>query len=215
MNDKIFLSEAFLPIFFRTPVLKFLALSNRSPLEKTVLDCGAGGEVPPLALFAAMGYTCTGIDIDTDRLDKARTFFKANNISATLEQGDIRALRFEDDAFSFSYSFNTIFHLKKKEIQKGIEELHRVTAPGGGVFFNVLSVDDWDFGEGDEVDPGEFMQVEGEGMTIHSYFEHDECEKWLTGFDLISKEEKTNLVVTDEGRYLMGDISYFLKVKKP
>jgi ubiquinone/menaquinone biosynthesis C-methylase UbiE len=215
MNDKIFLSEAFLPIFFRTPILKFLALSNRSPLEKKVLDCGAGGEVPPLALFTTMGYTCTGIDINTDRLDKAKTFFKANNISATLEQGDIRTLRFEDGAFSFSYSFNTIFHLKKKEIKKGIEELHRVTVPGGGVFFNVLSVDDGAYSEGDEVGPGEFIQEEGEGTTIHSYFEHDECEKWLTDFDIISKEEKKNLVITDEGRYLMGDISYFFKVKKP
>jgi SAM-dependent methyltransferase len=215
MNDKIFLSQAFLPIFFRTPVLKFLALSNRSPLEKTVLDCGAGGEVPPLALFATMGYTCTGIDIDNDRLDKAATFFKTNNISATLEKGDIRSLRFDDDAFSFSYSFNTIFHLKKKEIRKGIEELRRVTAPGGGVFFNVLSVDDGAYGEGDEVGQGEFIQEEGEGTTIHSYFGHDECDTWLDGFDIISKEEKTNLVVTDEGRYLMGDISYFLKVKQP
>jgi|GEM_PF-670375 len=214
MNDKILLSQAFLPIFYRTPVLKFLALSNRSPLEKTVLDCGAGGEVPPLALFAAFGYECTGIDIDADRLDKAKTFFKANNIPASLEQGDIRALRFDDDAFSFSYSFNTNFHLKKKEIKNGIEELRRVTVPGGGVFFNVLSIDDGAYGEGDEVGQGEFLQEEGKGTTIHSYFEHDECDKWLGGFDIVSKEVKTNLVVIDEGRYRMGDISYFLTVNK-
>lgn len=42
---------------FRQPQLyRFLNFCNEEGLEKTVLDCGAGGNMPPLAAFLEHGY---------------------------------------------------------------------------------------------------------------------------------------------------------------
>ena len=45
------------------PILFFKNECNKINLEKTVLDCGAGGRRPPLALFYNDGYKTAGIEI--------------------------------------------------------------------------------------------------------------------------------------------------------
>ncbi|MHA1435593.1 MAG: hypothetical protein ACTSO7_17270 [Candidatus Heimdallarchaeota archaeon] len=46
------------------PVLFFKNECNKIEMEKTVLDCGAGGRRPPLALFYKDGYKTAGIEDD-------------------------------------------------------------------------------------------------------------------------------------------------------
>jgi len=38
-------------VIWATPLYKFLGYCNDSPIDKTALDCGAGGNDPPLQLF--------------------------------------------------------------------------------------------------------------------------------------------------------------------
>jgi hypothetical protein len=57
-----------------TPLYKFLRYCNDSPLDRTVLDCGAGGDDPPLRLFRDMGYTTVGIEISDVSLKETRKF---------------------------------------------------------------------------------------------------------------------------------------------
>lgn len=53
------------------PLYRFLKYCNDTNMEKSVLDCGAGGNCPPLSLFADYGYKTTGIEFDEEQLRKA------------------------------------------------------------------------------------------------------------------------------------------------
>ena len=56
------------------PLYTFLSYCNESHLDKEILDCGAGGPFPPLALFYENGYKTLGIDQTDSQLRKARKF---------------------------------------------------------------------------------------------------------------------------------------------
>jgi hypothetical protein len=63
-----------------TPVYAFLSLINARLAQgetlqgKKVLDCAAGGPVPPLVLFHQHGFEAWGIDVADSQLQKARAF---------------------------------------------------------------------------------------------------------------------------------------------
>ena len=57
---------------FKQPQLyRFLNYCDEGELEKIVLDCGAGGDYPPLALFSEYGYKTQGIEISDLQIEKA------------------------------------------------------------------------------------------------------------------------------------------------
>jgi len=53
-------------VSWATPLYKFLKYCSDSPLEKTVLDCGAGGDDFPLQLFYEYGYRTFGEVAEND-----------------------------------------------------------------------------------------------------------------------------------------------------
>ncbi|MCK4482774.1 SAM-dependent methyltransferase, partial [Candidatus Bathyarchaeota archaeon] len=59
-------------VIWATPLYKFLRHCNDSPLDKMVLDCGAGGDDPPLRLFLESGYKTVGIEISGQSLNETR-----------------------------------------------------------------------------------------------------------------------------------------------
>ena len=141
-------------VYQHTPLYKFLRFCNQEDLEKEVLDCGAGGACPPLGLFAENGYKTLGIEFDDSQLEKADRFAKEHNLKLNILKGDMRKLPFKDESISFVYSYNSIFHMKKEDVLKSIDELKRVLKPGGLLFVNFLSVNDFRYGEGEEVGKG-------------------------------------------------------------
>ncbi len=72
----------------------------------------------------------------------------------------MQSLPFEDASFSFVYSYNSIFHMKKQQIAVAIKEIKRVLKPGGLCFVNFLSTADSEYGVGEQVGAGEFVQSE-------------------------------------------------------
>ena len=59
-----------------TPVFDFLNECNKSTLEKKILDCGAGGGHPPLAIFYRNGYKTYGIEILDSQIERANKYAK-------------------------------------------------------------------------------------------------------------------------------------------
>lgn len=68
-----------------------------------------------------------------------------------IENGDMRNLRFDDSTFSFVYSYNSIFHMSKEDIQKSINEFYRVLKPKGLMFVNFLTTSDFRCGHGENL----------------------------------------------------------------
>lgn len=177
-------------IFKQTMLYKFLIYCEKNNLEKIVLDCGAGGPQPPLALFKTYGYETYGIDIDDEMIEKARKFAEENRSDLNISKGDMRSLPYEERKFSFVYSYNTIFHLTKEDIGKAVEEMKRVLKPGGLLFANFLSVDDFLYGEGEQIGESEFLQEESGGDVIHTFFEENEPDDYFQDTKILFKQKR-------------------------
>lgn len=171
-------------------VYRFFRTCSTSPLEKKVLDCGAGGICPPLSIFHDFGYEVHGIDISDKQLELVRGYEEKTGSKLNIIKGDMRNLPFDDEEFSFVYSFNSIFHMSKEDTAAAVKEMERVLKKDGLCFINFLSKCDEGFGEGEEAGDGEYLQEEFGEQVIHSYYEDDEADKYFSNFELRVKEKK-------------------------
>jgi SAM-dependent methyltransferase len=179
------------------PVYGFLSLINeRHPQEGTsprgaILDCGAGGPVPLLALFHQHGFEGWGIDNSEEYLEMARQFCEQQGIELHLRAGDMRRIPFEDETFDYVYEHYSMCHLSKGDTAQAVREMHRVLKPGGLCFLGVISTDTWPkslFGE--ERSPGEYWGDEGGELTSHSVFGDEEADGLVSGWEVVIKEKK-------------------------
>ena len=155
---------------------------------KRILDCGAAGALPPLAVFAEQGMDCVGIDISEPRLEQSRAFASKRDLPIEFLQGDMRSLPFDDESFDYVYEDNSIFHLGHSDTTQAISEMCRVLRPGGLAQFEVVSRDSWPrspFGE--ERARGEFWMVIDEEAECHSMFDDDEADALISFGNLLSK----------------------------
>ena len=125
-----------------TPIRDFLELCSASCLEKSVLDCGAGGKCPPLTLFRDHGYEAYGVEIGQKQLERAQRFCKENNIELNIVRGDMRQIPFDTDSFSFVFAYESIFFLTKEDVATSMREIERVLKPNGLCCVTFRSVDD-------------------------------------------------------------------------
>ncbi|MFX1513438.1 MAG: class I SAM-dependent methyltransferase [Promethearchaeota archaeon] len=175
----------------RRPLYSFLKKCNESPLEKEVLDCGAGGSSPPLALFYENGYKTHGIDISDEQLALAEKFCQEFEIELDIVKGDMREIPFEDESISFVYSINTIVHLSKIDTIIALKEIERVLKPTGLLYVNFASIERADCGHGRELNRGEWLRVLDNGKKIfHSFYEDDEPDRYFDHFEIIQKEKR-------------------------
>ncbi|MHA1290912.1 MAG: hypothetical protein ACTSPB_26300, partial [Candidatus Thorarchaeota archaeon] len=58
-------------LIFPPRMYNFLWTIRNSTLEKKILDCGAGGRFPPLAIFHQHGFETHGIDLSDDQIERA------------------------------------------------------------------------------------------------------------------------------------------------
>lgn len=193
------------------PLYHLARMSADEDLEKSVLDCGAGGNMPPLYLFHSLGYETAGIEIDEGQISKANAFCKSNDAELNIQKGDMRSLPFDDDSFGVVYSFNSIFHMPKADIGTSIREMVRVLKRGGLCYFNLLSAEDDGYGEGQELNTGEFVQAEGDGKVIHSYFTDEEIDGTIHNVRIEYKEKRSIYIYDDDDTYHPVYLDYIVK----
>ena len=145
-----------------TPVYRFLSLINtlqaqgEAPAGKKILDCGAGGPIPPLTLFHQQGYDGWGIDLSDEQSLQARDFCQEQAMDLHLRQGDIRCLPFDDESFDYVYEHYSMCHLSREDTARAVGEMYRVLCKGGLYFLGVISTDSWPLSAyGKEREPGE------------------------------------------------------------
>jgi ubiquinone/menaquinone biosynthesis C-methylase UbiE len=180
------------------PVYGFLSnivarqLQGETWPQKKILDCGAGGPVPPLALFQQNGFEGWGIDTSEGQLDRARQFGEAQGIDLHLCHGDMRCIPFEDDTFDYVYEHYSMCHLSKQDTALAVSEMYRVLKRGGLSLLGVISTDSWPksfFGQ--EREPGEYWVEEGdEERTLHSMFSDEETDELVSAWEIVSKEKQ-------------------------
>ena len=63
-------------IFWHQELYGLLFQCEQDNIEKTVLDCGAGGPRPPLAIFQEHGFITNGIEISERSLQSAKKLLR-------------------------------------------------------------------------------------------------------------------------------------------
>ncbi len=198
-----------------TPLYEFLRYCNNTNMERKILDCGAGGRQPPLYLFYQYGYKTFGIDISEYAIKNAEDFCKTNNqnIDLNINLGDMRRIDFEDGSFPFVYSYNTIMHMSKKDINKAMKEIERILAPNGLCFVNFGSEDSKIGDRGEKIGKGEYALPIGDNETaLHSFHTDDEADAYFSNFELLHKE-KGMFYRYEKGKvdFILGEINYIGK----
>ena len=172
------------------PLYNFLKYCDNSALEKIVLDCGAGGFNPPLSLFYEFGYETHGIEISEEQLEKANQFCKVQRMALNIIKGDMTNIPFENEFFSFLFSYNTSVHMKKKDFGLAFIEFLRVLKHHGVCYVNFLSEECSSYGKGTQISEGEFIQIEDDKEVLYCHYKDKEPEKYFDGYDIIYKEKR-------------------------
>lgn len=203
-------------IYRQSQLFTFLLYTEGKGLEKKILDCGAGGNCPPLGIFKNYGYETHGVDCSENALKRAAEFEKKHDLNLNIIEGDMRNLTFKDEEFSYAYSYNSIFHMSKEEIKSSIKEIHRVLAKGGYAFINFASCNDERSTLGKKVREGEYLQFEHGEDILHSYFDINEAEDngFFEGFEVIYKENRIRNGIRQNGdKIALGFIDYIIEKK--
>lgn len=198
-------------IYRQTPIYKFLFYCNDSNLEKKVVDCGAGGNMPPLGIFYNEGYKTIGIEIDEEQIALSKNFEKEHNMNLNIIKGDMRKLPFKDNEIPYIYSFGSIVHMNKKDIKSTIDDIKRVLMKDGLCYINLLSKEDFRNGQGIKIGEGEFIQEEDGRDVIHSYFEKNEAEEYFKDMTIIYKENRVYERIYNGQMIRQGNIDYIVK----
>jgi SAM-dependent methyltransferase len=170
--------------FYPHSIYNFLRIAESNSSKKRILDCGAGGLDPKIAIFADYGYELYGIDIDTDQIKDAKKFAKNNDIILNIIKGDMREIPFENDFFGLVFSYLSLVHLSKNDINRAIDEMFRVLQKGGLSYINFLSKDDKWF-DPDNENSGEVISEHDGIQELHSYFEDSEPNKYFENHKIL------------------------------
>jgi ubiquinone/menaquinone biosynthesis C-methylase UbiE len=200
-------------IIKQIPLYRFLSFCAEMEIEKKVLDCGAGGDCPPLSLFCEYGFETCGIEYDQKQADLANEFGSKNGHDLNIWVGDMRNLELDDESFGCVYSYNSIFHMTKVDVKKSMDEMKRVLKKDGLMFVNFLSTEDHRYGEGPKVGDNEFEQIDYGQPVIHSYYEASEAENYFTGLDVLYKENRVLERIYEGKKIRQGFIDYILQKK--
>lgn len=194
---------------FPAPLYNFLEYTHDAQVKQTILDCGAGGNFPKLALFAIHGFKTYGIEVSEEQIQNAEDFAKENGFNLNITKGDMRKLPYENEAFGFVYTYNTIFHMNKEEIAKALNEMFRVLKKQGLIYVNLLSIDDSRYGIGKEISSGTFMDEENGENFSHTYFEYKEGDGYFKDHKIIYKQIRREYL--SERDSTRGMIDYIIR----
>ena len=114
---------------------QFTAWRGKRVLE---IGCGQGAD---LSQFALAGAETFGCDLTAKHCCISRDFVEALGGHAFVTQTDARALPYASSSFDLVYSFGVL--LLVPELDRAVEEIHRVLRPGGRVavmFYNRQSI---------------------------------------------------------------------------
>lgn len=198
-------------IFKQIPLYRFIMFCNNANMDKSVLDCGAGGDCPPLSLFSEYGYLTHGIEYNTKQLEEANKYADKKGQKLNIEQGDMRKLKFENESFSFVYSYNSVFHMTKEDVSKSIIEMKRVLKQDGLLFVNFLTTSDFRCGQGVDIGENQYEQIEDGSPVIHSYFEEYEPNRYFEDMKILYKENRVLERIYEGEKIRQGFVDYIVK----
>ena len=156
------------------------------------LGCGSGRHV---TFFASLGLEVAGVDVSDRALAAARDWLRHEGARAQLAVARVDALPYPADHFDVALSHGVLDHVTLAEARRAAAELRRVLVPGGLVHLNLRTPESYDWGVGEEIEPGTFRLAEGpeRGLPQH-FWTRDEIESLLRGWRILDWETQTRVL---------------------
>jgi ubiquinone/menaquinone biosynthesis C-methylase UbiE len=178
-----------IPVYGFLSVITARGARGEAAPQKKILDCGAGGPVPPLALFHQHGFEGWGIDNSEVQLNRARKFCEEQGIELHLREGDMRRIPFEAESFDYVYEHYSMCHLSKRDTALAVGEMYRVLKPGGLCFLGVISMDSWPKSHfGWEREPGEYWsEGDGDDTGLHTMYTDQGADELVAAWEVVSR----------------------------
>ena len=107
---------------------------------KKILDVGCGAAIDG-ARFAAGGAELTGIDVADVSLKLAQKNFELRSLPGEFRIMDAEKLEFPDNHFDVAYCHTVLMYTA--DMQKMIDEMHRVLKPGGVAILHLFNRRSW------------------------------------------------------------------------
>ena len=145
-----------------------------------ILVCDAGCGCGAFALkLAANGFSVSGFDIAGKAAEIASDLLKKRGFHGHFREAGITDTGYPDYTFDAVVSIEVLDHMPLQEAKRAIEELSRITRPGGCVIATVDGPDEKYETEPHTVnEDGDYIYTDGkwEGMVYHPY-NPEELEK--------------------------------------
>lgn len=145
---------------------------------QSVCDAGCGCGIYALKL-AANGFAVSGFDVSANAVELAQALLGRTAHSADLKTASILATGYADGQFDCVISRDVLDHISKKDAIQAVEELCRITKPGGIVVFTLDPLDEEYETETHIVNAdGDYVYTDGKwnGMIFHPYVREEVCE---------------------------------------
>ena len=182
--------------------------------EKTVLDCGAGGQKPPLALFHEYGFKTTGIDISQSQIMASKEFEKKHGIDLNIIPGNMLDLEFPDESFTCVYSYNSSVHLSKQDTKRAVAEMLRVLKPGGVMYINYIWLPAKPMYLGEERAPDACWMMGRDGeMVLHTLFSEEETDTMMKDTEVLLKNKQMHTMKYGDEFFDDAYIHYYVRKK--
>jgi SAM-dependent methyltransferase len=193
--DEIFQKEG--RVFYETfPRFDWLAQQFKKHRCERILDfgCGSGRH---LVHLTKLGFNVVGLDYSPAGLRMAKQWLRNESLEAPLLLGDMRyPLPIKDELFNGILSTQVIHHTHLEVIQRTVNELWRILAPGGLAFVTVPA-HKHENEEYVEIELNTFVPLEGpeKGLPYH-ILSVEEYEKLFQAFNIIELSVRGERVIT-------------------
>lgn len=196
MSDVVLRTNA-IPVYGFFSIVQAARTQSGLTTTPRILDCGAGGAVPPLALFAQHGYEAYGIDISEQQLERSRNFCAEQRLAIDFRLADMRQIPFDDNTFDYVYEHYSLCHLNHADTEQAVSEMLRVLKPGGMCFLGVISMDSWPHAKyGEQRAPGVYVGAEGNSKDVtHSLWTEERSDRLVAAWEMVDKEKTASYML--------------------
>ena len=197
--EKIYSEQGRVQMEILDSVINAAALFQNKELKKILdLGCGTGRNTLYLAKKGFEVHACdiseTGISLTRDLVQQENL----NNVEFSIQ--NMYSLNFADEVFDGILCIWVQGHGRKKEVQKGINEIYRVLKQGGIVITDFPSVEDPSYGMGEKIEENTFVGGRaGEEKIPHHYTTCKKLKQMFSEFKEVDIKEKVYTYTDEEG----------------
>jgi tellurite methyltransferase len=150
-----------------------------------VLDLGCGVGRHSLA-FAAEGFTVHAVDRSPAGIDRLQEEASGRKLTVHTALTDFTELPYDDGTMDYVLAWNVVYHGTPETVGRALTEVTRVLRPEGLYQSTMLSKRNAEFGRGDEIAPGAFVQPDGpdDKAYPHLYCDAADLLRLHEGLDL-------------------------------